>query len=269
MILKFLKSMNSVKVSDPDFDSTYIQQKKMTSKITLIQDSCKKKKIAKRCKKNNSQSLALFNNELKITKQIYPNQIEEYHPSHEKIMVMPHFGTSLFDLIIYEGPFNKKPKVAQKILYGAITALVNFHNLGFIHGDIKPSNIVLDKNYNAKLIDFEFSYENHTKNTHSFGTYGYIAPEVIRCDYKTSKIDVFSFGVTMFSVLTGFEIFKEKEYQKYAYWGQKKFSSVIIRRIIKKVELSQYAHVMVKCLEYDPKSRLRSSEVKVKLKNFF
>ncbi len=51
------------------------------------------------------------------------------------------------------------------------------HNAGYIHGDIKPSNVLITDEYRLKLNDFELSTNKNILNLNSFlGTPGYIAP---------------------------------------------------------------------------------------------
>ncbi len=75
---------------------------------------------------------------------------------------------------------------------------------GLVHGDIKPGNIVLDRDGRAKLVDFGLSgMRRLEENDRLVGTPNYIAPEILRGAEDTHRSDLFSLGATLYHLLSG------------------------------------------------------------------
>lgn len=84
-------------------------------------------------------------------------------------------------------------------------AIEYFHHQGWIHRDICPRNILIDKQYNLKLIDFGLVVPNTPEFQapgNRTGTADYMAPELIKRLRTDQRIDIFSFGVTCFEMWT-------------------------------------------------------------------
>lgn len=99
----------------------------------------------------------------------------------------------------------------MKIALGAAKGLEYLHdkaNPPVIYRDLKSSNILLDKDFNAKLSDFGLAKlgpvgdKTHV-SSRVMGTYGYCAPEYQRTGQLTVKSDVYSFGVVLMELITG------------------------------------------------------------------
>ncbi|CAN6224162.1 unnamed protein product [Urochloa humidicola] len=77
-----------------------------------------------------------------------------------------------------------------------------------VHGDIKPSNIMLDSSYNTKLGDFGLArlvdHGNILRTTMNVqGTAGYIDPEFVNTGRPSTESDVYSFGVVLLEIVSG------------------------------------------------------------------
>ncbi|GAB4833014.1 Probable serine/threonine-protein kinase pix13 [Ancistrocladus abbreviatus] len=96
-----------------------------------------------------------------------------------------------------------------------------------IYRDFKPSNVLLDEEYHAKLSDFGLarlgpaSGSSHV-TTQAVGTYGYAAPEYITTSHLYVQSDVYGFGVVLLEILTGLRAYDPKRPT-----GQQKFGGVV------------------------------------------
>jgi len=106
-------------------------------------------------------------------------------------------------MLTWEARIHVLKNVATGILY-----LHEGWEVKVLHRDIKASNVLLDKDMNARLGDFGLAlmHEHHgqvANTTKVLGTLGYIAPEVIRTGRASTMSDVFGFGILVLEVICG------------------------------------------------------------------
>ncbi|XP_031096322.1 G-type lectin S-receptor-like serine/threonine-protein kinase SD2-5 [Ipomoea triloba] len=127
----------------------------------------------------------------------------------QRLLVYEHMANGSLDKWIFNGKQQQQEEhgltwqTKKKIMSDVAKGLAYLHedcNHKIIHLDIKPQNILLDQNFNAKVADFGLSKlvakDQSKVITTMRGTPGYIAPECTSL-IITEKVDVYSFGIVM------------------------------------------------------------------------
>ena len=92
------------------------------------------------------------------------------------------------------------------IIFGIASAMKYLHSKSIMHGNLKPSNILLDANYYPKIFDFYNSFDE--KNSSKFPISSnnqspiYTAPEFYWENEITKSGDVFSFGMIVYEIIS-------------------------------------------------------------------
>ena len=92
-----------------------------------------------------------------------------------------------------------------KLLVQAAEGVAGLHAAGFIHHDINPGNVLINKKNQIKIIDFGLAVPNTPafhKPGNRTGALPYMAPELIRRESTDERLDVFAFGAVAFEFLT-------------------------------------------------------------------
>ncbi|MDB6064637.1 MAG: Serine/threonine protein kinase [Pedosphaera sp.] len=96
------------------------------------------------------------------------------------------------------------------IIIDMATGLEHVHESGFMHLDFKPENVLVTRNANVRLADFDLAQaipKAPKKLAKNPGTPAYMAPEQLLREPVDHRVDIFAFGVATFELLTNFKPF--------------------------------------------------------------
>jgi tRNA A-37 threonylcarbamoyl transferase component Bud32 len=206
-----------------------------------------------------------FRTELKVTRRI----------THRHVCRMYDLGTdgkSLFITMEYipgedleamvrrlgKLPLDKAFVIAQQIAEG----LAEVHRLGVIHRDLKPKNIMIDRDGEAKIMDFGLARTPHgvklTEVGHVVGTPSFMSPEQINGETVDQRSDVFALGVIMFYMLTGKLPFEAETTLTLAL--QQKTHRPPNPHALNPHVPDNLGRIVLQCLEIDPEKRYPSAQ---------
>lgn len=178
---------------------------------------------------------------------------------------------TLKDTITRKKQCSWKKKI--NMLLGIARGMEYLHKQNILHKDLKLQNILVMKDYTAKLADFDCAYQQNTffaRKTSStklgFTNY-YTAPEIVKNrNTFTAKSDVFSFAMIMCEVLIDRENPFEEEFPDPQFIEVKMaeddyFRPKVYKKFKQVPELKWYIHLMKRCWAADPIERPSFSEI--------
>lgn len=113
------------------------------------------------------------------------------------------------EVIVTTGPSQPrfKPGVAVAIVRDCLASLAALHREGIVHGDVKPSNIMLKRTGAAKLIDIGSAFEIDNPPGSRTCTPAYASPEVLEGNEASPRSDLASLGYVLLELLAGQSLF--------------------------------------------------------------
>ena len=212
---------------------------------------------------NEINTIARFSNELKLARKITNKNVckmfdlNEHEGQH--FITMEYVpGEDLKSFIKRSGQVSigKALSIGKQICLG----LTEAHRLGVVHRDLKPSNIMIDKEGNAKIMDFGIARSTEAKGITEagviMGTPEYMSPEQVEGDEVDTRSDIYSLGVILYELVTGNAPFK----------GKTPISIAFKHKTDTPQEPSEFniqvnealSRMILKCLEKDRKRRYQS-----------
>ena len=108
----------------------------------------------------------------------------------------------LFDGLPLEQRMTPTLAATVDVFVQTAKSLEALHQMGYVHCDLKPNNILVDAGGHVKVIDLGQACKIGTAKKRIQGTPDYIAPEQVKLQPVTARTDVYNFGATLYWALT-------------------------------------------------------------------
>ena len=206
-----------------------------------------------------------FRNEMKFARQVGHRNVSRMFDlgKHEgtyfiTMEYVPGEDLKSFIRRIGQLPVGKAVAIAKQVAEGLIEA----HRQGVIHRDLKPRNIIIDREGNAKIMDFgiarSLKSEGMTEKGIMVGTPEYMSPEQTESSDIDQRSDIYSLGILLFEMLTG----------RIPFEGETPLSIAIKQKTEAPPRPEEFnpgisqdlSQLILKCMEKDPANRYQSSE---------
>ncbi len=210
------------------------------------------------------RALERFSNELKLTRKIRHKTICQVFDLGEdrgtSFITMEYVrGEDLRQLIRKVGRLS--PGQAVPIVRQVCAGLEEAHKLGVVHRDLKPQNIMLDEDGNARIMDFGIARSLAGKGITGAGTFvgtpEYTSPEQVEGKDVDERSDIYSLGVILYEMVTGQRPFDGETPLSIAH--KHKYEAPGDPRALAADVPDGLARVILKCLEKDKGARFASA----------
>ncbi|XP_008798729.3 L-type lectin-domain containing receptor kinase IX.1-like [Phoenix dactylifera] len=168
----------------------------------------------KRVSKGSKQGRKEYVSEVKIISRLRHRHLVQLvgwcHGRGEFLLVYEFMPNGSLDQHLYSTERILTWPMRYKIALGLASALLYLHEEWeqcVVHRDVKPSNVMLDSTFSAKLGDFGLArlvdHDRGSQTTVLAGTMGYLAPECVTTGKASKESDVYSFGVVALEIACG------------------------------------------------------------------
>ena len=155
-----------------------------------------------------------------------------------------------------------QPGIAIYIMRRVLRALESLHDLGFVHCDVKPSNIMIDRLGYVKLIDYGRANIINEKLSFLLGTPLFMAPEMHRREYALVQSDIYAVGLVGLEMLRGEPLmgprgFTESDLLNFKLTLCERLPQLLPEHVRRNQEFVQ---AMRRFLDPDPRKRFQSAQ---------
>ncbi|HEY2910505.1 MAG TPA: protein kinase, partial [Gemmataceae bacterium] len=222
-------------------------------------------KVLPTAKAADEASLKRFYREAQAVAAVdHPNLVRAYDIDQDEnlhFLVMEYVdGTNLQDLVKKFGPLDVVR--ACHYIYGAAVGLQHANEIGLVHRDIKPGNILLDRSGVIKILDLglaRFFHDVEDNLTRQYdesilGTADYLSPEQADDSHTVDiRSDIYSLGATFYFLLTGFPPFPEGTIPQKLIWVRGREPKAV--RTIRPEVPEEVAAIVAKMMAKKPEDR--------------
>jgi serine/threonine-protein kinase len=137
--------------------------------------------------------------------------VGEEPQTHAPYIVMEFVAGQSLDKLLEQNDHTLPLETALQLAHELAEALDYAHAQGVVHRDLKPANILITEDGHAKIADFgvaKLNLANFTLSGRVLGTPAYMSPEQLNGDEVDGRSDLFSLGVVLYTILTGYRPFQ-------------------------------------------------------------
>jgi serine/threonine protein kinase/Tfp pilus assembly protein PilF len=222
-------------------------------------------KLIKPAIASDAKTIERFKNELRLARKIRHKNICQMYDMGEwkgtHFITMEYISGEDLKNFIHRSKQLSIPAaiaIAEEVCEGLREA----HSLGVIHRDLKPSNIMIDRDGNARIMDFGIARsivgKGITGSGVMIGTPEYMSPEQAEGKDVNESTDLYSLGVILFEMVTGQLPFEGDTPLSIAV--KHKTESPPDPQVVNPHISKNLRKFILKCLEKDPKKRCRNAE---------